>query len=336
MKSLSIGIIGAGGIVLQRHLPGLRKLPGIKIAAVANSTLESAAAFCADHAPEAKAVARWEDLVAMPGLDVIWIGATPNLHKPASLAALAAGRHTFCQARMAMNLADAEEMLAAAIARPDLVTMLCPPPQGLRGDAYFRDLLARKIIGTPQTIRLQSFNGAFRDPSAPAHWRQRTEISGKNILSLGIHTEVLQRWFGNFAVTHAQGTTFTPVRSGYAVKIPDVLQILARFENGAAGTLEFSGIAAGAPVERLEVNGTEGVLVYDYAKDEIRLQRSGSAAWESLPVPEALAREWRVEADFIGAVRDPGAPRPHPDFHDGVRYMRIVEAVGGLLARQQT
>lgn len=334
MKTLRIGIIGAGGIVRQRHLPGLKKLPGVEIAAVANSTKESAAAFCAEHAPGAQAVGRWEDLVAMPGLDIIWIGAAPNLHKPTVLASLAAGRHTFCQARMAMNLDDAEEMLAAAMARPDLVTMLCPPPQGLRGDAYFRELLGQKIVGEPRTIRLQSFNGAFRDPSAPAHWRQRTEISGRNILSLGIHTEVLQRWFGDFAVTHAQGTTFTPSRCGYTVRVPDVLQVLARFENGAAATLEFSGIASGDPVERLEVNGTEGVLVYDYVKDEIRVQRPG-AAWEVLPVPDPLARDWQVEADFLAAVRDPAAPRPHPDFHDGVRYMRVVQAVGGLLAGEQ-
>ena len=35
-RELRIGIVGAGGIVKQRHLPGLRDLPGIKITAVAN------------------------------------------------------------------------------------------------------------------------------------------------------------------------------------------------------------------------------------------------------------------------------------------------------------
>ena len=58
-RELRIGIVGAGGIVKQRHLPGLRDLPGIKITAVANSSLESATRFCAEYAPEAKPYARW-------------------------------------------------------------------------------------------------------------------------------------------------------------------------------------------------------------------------------------------------------------------------------------
>lgn len=330
MRTLKVGFVGAGGIVLQRHLPGLRAIEGIEIAAVANSTPESSRAFCAAHAPGAKVVERWEDLVTLPELDVVWIGATPYLHKPASIAALEAGKHTFCQARMAMNLAEAEAMLAVAEARPHLVNMLCPPPQGLRSDAYVRRLLAEGVVGNVRSLRLQSFNGAFLDATKPAHWRQRREISGLNIMSLGIHTEVIQRWFGEFAVTAAQGTVFTRVREGYVVKVPDVLQVLGRLPDGAAVTLEFSSVQAGPAVEQLEVNGSTGTLLLDYAKDEIRLSRGG--AWEVLTTPEELARDWQVEADFIAAVRNEG-PRPHPDFADGVRYMRVVQAVGDLLEK---
>jgi predicted dehydrogenase len=48
---IRIGIVGAGGIVKQRHLPGLRALPKVQITAVANSTLESAEDFCRVFAP---------------------------------------------------------------------------------------------------------------------------------------------------------------------------------------------------------------------------------------------------------------------------------------------
>ena len=324
-----IGIVGAGGIVRQRHLPGLRAVPGVEIVAVANSALRSAEAFCRELAPEAEPMARWEDLVARPDLDIVWIGATPHLHKPVTLAALQAGKHVFCQARMAMNLADAEEMLEAAKAHPDLVTMLCPPPQGLEANAFVRKLLAEKVVGEPRAIRLHSLNGSFLDPSKPAHWRQRREINGLNILSLGIHAEVLQRWFGNFSVRAAQGRTFTPQREGYPVLNPDTVQILADFENGALGTLEFSGVHAGEPIEVLEISGTLGVLTHDYAKNEIRLETS--ALIEVLTVPLELHRPWQVEADFLAAVRNPSAPRPHPDFADGVRYMAIVQRVNDLL-----
>lgn len=329
MRTLKLGIIGAGGIVLQRHLPGLRKIPGVEITAIANSTLASSEAFCRQHTPEAQPLARWQDLVQLPDLDVVWIGATPQLHKPATIASLEAGKHTFCQARMAMNLADAQAMLAAAEARPHLVTMLCPPPQGLRSDAFIKQLLADKIVGDIRTIRLASFNAAFLDPNAPAHWRQKKEISGLNIMSLGIHTEVIQRWFGDFTVTAAQGSIFTPERHGYKVEVPDVLQVLGKFPNGIATTLEFNSVYAGPATEQLTITGTTGVLILDYAKDKIHLYQNN--AWETLDTPAGLSRDWSVESDFIAAVRNE-APRPHPDFTDGLRYMSVVQAVGDLLA----
>ncbi|MER3404553.1 MAG: hypothetical protein C4289_04790 [Chloroflexota bacterium] len=42
-STIRIGIVGAGGIVRQRHIPGLRKIPDVAIVAVCNSTPESTA-----------------------------------------------------------------------------------------------------------------------------------------------------------------------------------------------------------------------------------------------------------------------------------------------------
>ena len=78
---------------------------------------------------------------------------------------------------MSMDLAEAEEMLAAAKRYPHLVTMLCPPPFGMRYDLVVKKLLAENQIGRPHHVRLHSFNGNYLDPEAPAHWRQRIEIS---------------------------------------------------------------------------------------------------------------------------------------------------------------
>ncbi len=330
MSTLRVGFVGAGGIVRQRHLPGLRAIDGVEIIAVANSTLASAEAFCRELAPEAEPMARWEDLVKRDDLDIVWIGATPNLHRSVTLAALDAGKHVFCQARMAMNLADAEDMLAASRACPNLVTMLCPPPQGLAADAFVKKLLAEKAIGDLRTMHLRSLTGAFLDPAKPAHWRQRREINGLNILTLGIHTEVLQRWFGPFTVTGAQGRAFVSVRDGYTVRNPDAVQVLAHFDDGTLGTLEFSGVYAGEPVESLQITGTTGVLTLNYAKDEIRLEQNGTS--KLLTVPPELTRPWQVEADFIAAVRNLSAPRPHPTFADGVQYMAVVQRVNDALA----
>ncbi len=72
-------------------------------------------------------------------------------------------------------------------------------------------------------------------------------MSGLNVLALGIYVEVLQRWLGDITGVYARGKTITPVRQGYEVMVPDLLTVLCRFESGAEGVLEFSGINALAP-----------------------------------------------------------------------------------------
>jgi len=109
------------------------------------------------------------------------------MHSAVTVSALEAGKHVFCQARMSMDLAEALEMLAASKRFPELVTMLCPPPYGMRCDLLVKKLLAEKHIGHPHHVRLRSLNGNFLDPEAPAHWRQRIEIGGLNVLTLGIY-----------------------------------------------------------------------------------------------------------------------------------------------------
>src|SRR5438045_4524727 len=194
---LRIGIVGAGNIVLTLHLPALKKNPDAEIVAVSNSTYESSEQFCKEHCPSATPMANWADLLAIPDLDIIWIGTPPYMHSAITVSALEAGKHVFCQARMCMDLAEAEEMRAASKRFPELVTMLCPPPFGLRGDLLVKKLLAEKYLGRLHHIRLQSFTSSYLNTEAPAHWRQRIEISGLNVLTLGIYVEVLQRWFGN-------------------------------------------------------------------------------------------------------------------------------------------
>src|SRR6188472_1094866 len=168
---LRIGIVGAGDIVRRRHLPGFKRRHDVEIVAISNSTYESAEKFCQGNVPTAVPIANWPDLVALPDIDIIWIGTPPYMHSAVTVSALEAGKHVFCQARMAMDLTEAKEMLTASRRYPELVTMLCPPPHGMRGDLLVQKLLAEKVLGRLHYLRLQSLNSAFLDPDAPAHWR---------------------------------------------------------------------------------------------------------------------------------------------------------------------
>ena len=91
------------------------------------------------------------------------------------LRALEAGKHTFCQARMAMNLAEARSMLAAAGQRPRQVTMLCPPPTDLRCGLYFKKLLDDRVAGTIYHFSLRVLTALWADP-----WRRPTGGSDPN------------------------------------------------------------------------------------------------------------------------------------------------------------
>src|SRR5438309_5647875 len=267
---LRIGIVGAGNIVRTRHLPGLKKHPDVEIVAVSNSTYESSEKFCSENLPDATPIRDWAELVALPDTDIVWIGTPPYMHSAVTISALEAGKHVFCQARMSMDLAEAEEMLAASKRYPELVTMLCPPPFGLKADLMVKKILAENYIGRPHHVRLQSFTANYLDSKAPAHWRQKIEISGLNILMLGIYVEVLQRWLGDITGVFARGKIIRPLREGYGVIVPDLLTVLCSFENGVEGLLEFSGINALASGDRLEIYGSAGALTCDFTSDVVQ------------------------------------------------------------------
>src|SRR5437667_2898550 len=252
-----------------------------------------------------------------------------------TVSALEAGKHVFCQARMSMDLAEAEEMLAASKRYPALVTTLCPPPFGLRVDLMFKKILAENYIGQPHHVRLQSFHGSYFDPDAPAHWRQKIEISGLNTLTLGIYVEVLQRWLGDITGVFARGKTIQPVREAYNVIVPDLLTVLCSFDSGAEGVLEFSGINALAEGDRLEIYGSAGTLTYDFTSDVMQAGKVGDRALHVVDVPTELEGEWRVEDDFLAAVKSKGRGRPYPNLEYGLRYMRVLQARSDSRARNE-
>ena len=52
------------------------------------------------------------------------------------------------------------------------------------------------------------------------------------------------------------------------------------------------------------------------------------------PTPE-IEGGWRVEEDFLAAVKSKGRVKAHPSFEDGVHYMRVVQAVADSRARNE-
>ncbi|MBN1490189.1 MAG: Gfo/Idh/MocA family oxidoreductase [Phycisphaerae bacterium] len=333
MKPLRIGIVGGGGIVRTRHMPGLAAIDGIEIVAVCNRRRASAERFAADFGIP-RVVDRWEDVVAMDDVDIVWIGTTPYLHCPIATAALAADKHVFCQARMCMDLDEALTMVAAADAHPDLAVRICPPPMGMAGDRTMRRLLRKeRLVGDVRHVRLRNLASTLLDPDYPLHWRIQREQSGLNVAALGIYVEVLNRWLAPATHVATMSRIWTQHRrhpdtgEPAAVEIPESVNILVDLADGALGVYEVNGVSAHAPGDALEIYGTEGTIVYHFGDDRIEAARRGETSLRPVPIPANERCDWSVEADFVHQVRAGEKIGLAPDFREGLKYMAFLEAV---------
>src|SRR4051812_19587050 len=134
---LRLGIVGAGQITRTRHLPGFRKIPGVRIMGVCNRHRDSAARVAREY-DIPRVYANWEELIHDREIDAVLIGAWPNLHSQVTLAALDSGKHVLTQARMAMNAREAQRMLDKSRECPSLTAMIVPSPYGLAGEQFVR------------------------------------------------------------------------------------------------------------------------------------------------------------------------------------------------------
>ena len=69
--------------------------------------------------------------------------------------------------------------------------------------------------------------------------------------------------------------------------------------------------------------GDLGTLTYDFGADVVHAGQIGDRALHVVELTPDLETNWHVEDDFIAAVKSRGRINPHPDFEDGVRYMRV-------------
>lgn len=331
-SNIRVGIVGAGENTRLRHIPGLREVTGVQIDAVANSTAASTARVAAEFGIP-RQFPTWQSLVADSSLDAIVIGTWPNLHCEVTCAALAAGKHVLCEARMARNVTEARAMQAAALAHPDRVAMLVPSPFGLYSEAEIQHLLNDQFLGELREIVVIGADDQFHDYSKFLHWRQDADISGVNVLSLGILHEAALRWVPQPTRVFAQTQTFEPVRPNPAgsgnrsVTVPDSVQVLTQLPGGARGIYHFSGIDLLGPGKQIHLYGSSGTIKMTFGTEEkIFIGRVGDTQLRKLTVPAERRGGWRVEAEFIGAIRGE-EPVRHTDFATGLKYMEFTEAV---------
>ena len=332
-EAIRVGFIGAGANTRLRHIPGLKAQSGVELAAVANRSLESSARAAKENGIS-RAADHWRDIIADKAIDAVCIGTWPYLHAPITIAALEAGKHVLCEARMAMNAAEAHAMLRAARAQPALVAQIVPSPFTLEFDQTIIDLISDGTIGDLVAIHAQITGGSdFPQWDSPPHWRHDRDLSGNNIMTMGIWYEAILRWVGPAATVHAVGQTVVKHRKDetgrrIAMVIPDQADVLCRMEQGGQMRMSVSTVLGLAPGTEVCLYGTEGTIKLAEGDGKLGLWsgRRGDDALRPVEIAPEKVGGWRVEEEFINAVRGTEAVT-HTDLVSAVKYMEWSDAV---------
>jgi predicted dehydrogenase len=284
-KALNIGLIGSG-FMGQAHADAYRRAgilyrdlsrkPELYAIADQNDALAEKARARLGFA---KAYGDWRRLIEDPDVDVVDITTPNHLHVEPALAALAAGKHVYCEKPMAVKLEDAQRMAAAA-RKAGVKTLVAFNNIKTPAALVAKQIIERGEIGELVRFRGRFDQGFFNDPSLPWSWRCSRELAGSGALGdLGAHAvSVAQFLMGDVSAVAAQAQTIFTERpvpdfdAGYGssvaadakkrtVENEDQIQSLVKFSSGAAGVIEASRICAGRVFGVFwEVCGTEGTI----------------------------------------------------------------------------
>ena len=355
MARIGIGIVG-GGYMGKAHAVAMAAVASVFDTALRPSlevvctTTEEGAAEKARQFGFARATSDWRSLVADPRVDAVVIASPQHTHKEIALAALAAGKHVFCEKPLGLGADESQDMLAAAEAS-GLVHMTGFNYIRTPASQLARQIIANGEIGTVTWFRGEHTEDFCADPLQPASWRTRGRANG-NMGDLSPHIlNAALALMGPIRSLCAEIETVHATRpspSGpEAVTNDDQAQIMCRFAGGAMGHLFISRVATGRKMGyAYEVHGTAGAIRFD--------QEDQNALWlykaegpegrrgftKILTGPEhpdyeafclgpghgtGYQDQIIIEArDFLAAIAE-GKPR-WPSFADGHMVNQVIEA----------
>jgi predicted dehydrogenase len=361
MQRIGIGLIGSG-FMGRSHAIAFRNAAGIFGDLAAVAVLEMLADI--DAATAARAAASfgfarstgdWHALIADPAVHLVDI-TTPNaFHKPMALAAIAAGKHVYCEKPLAATAADALEMAEAA-ERAGVQTF--------SGFNYLKNPLlafAHEVIESGEIGEVVSFRGIhaedyMADPAQPWTWRLDPAGGHGAIADLGSHIISIARYLcGDIVEVSGQIATVVPERRVAAgaietrkVLVDDQGRALVRFASGATGSVEASWVASGRKMTiQFEVTGTKGSIAFDQERmNEIELyvagQRRGREGFKKIlsgpahthygpfcPAPGHHLGFNDLKTIEVAAILASlsGGPAFLPDFREAARIQATVDAI---------
>jgi predicted dehydrogenase len=110
MEKLRWGFIGAGGIAKRALYPAISKSNVGEIYAVASRDKTKALTI----SPNGIVYASYDELLADPKVEAVYISLPNSLHLPLAVKAMRAGKHVLCEKPLGMNAAEVAEAIAVS------------------------------------------------------------------------------------------------------------------------------------------------------------------------------------------------------------------------------
>jgi predicted dehydrogenase len=344
-QSLRVGVVGLG-FAGTTHLDAFRALPGVEVVALAGQEPERLAELAAsrgvpDTYPD------WQDLVARDDLDVVSIGVPNALHAPIALAALAAGKHVFCEKPLATTGAEAQSMVDAAVAA-DRVLEVAYNHRRRADVAFLAAELAEHPIGRIYHARA-SWLRRSGIPGITSWFTSKQTAGGGPMIDLGVHVlDIALHLMGEprvlsvSAVAYDElgtagrgGSTRNPVSAatGRPYDVEDFASALLRLEGGSSILLQASWASYSKANEDIEVEllGSTGgarLFVEDYATEGTvtlygEAQGRPTSTRPEVDVPGG--HHQRVIEEFVRTVRSGEHEGHHGEY--ALHRSRVVDAV---------
>lgn len=177
---LGLGVVGSGRFATFLT-DAVSDLPDVEIRAITDRDHEAATVLAKRY--DGWACDSWQDLVRDPDVDVVVIATPPASHAEIATAALATGRHVFCEKPAATTAADLAALVASAAASDCVVVV----DHVLRYNPLLAGLarLQRDILGTPHRFLFE--NDASDEDLGEDHWFWDPERSGGIFVEHGVH-----------------------------------------------------------------------------------------------------------------------------------------------------
>jgi predicted dehydrogenase len=274
-RPLNIAVVGAGfargadgreNWGVRTHVPALRSMPGLfNVVALCTSHMETAR-NAADHFGVPHAYDDFDALMRLPGLDAVTVVVRPRLHYAVTMAALAAGKHVYCEWPLALGANEARSMADLA-ERMGVVTATGTQGYFWPAAARLRTMIADGYIGRPLPFGASMFVSNYIAPR-PAHrqWLFQASEGGNAAYRAGHLLQRITSTLGEVTAICADLSTLVPERpqlggGSLAGDQVDNMSFLLELEGGIRGTLQVSYTAWFGTGARMEVYGTDGALV---------------------------------------------------------------------------